>query len=53
MAQATGRDVAKAIGQKPDDANTALRFLANTKIPARPSWQNHALVLAEQVHPKP
>jgi len=48
MAQATGREV-KVVGQKPDDASVALRFLANTKIPARPSWQSHPLVLAERV----
>jgi pre-rRNA-processing protein TSR1 len=48
MTQATGREV-KVIGQKPDDASVALRFLANTKIPARPSWQNRPLVLAERV----
>ena len=52
MAQATGREV-KVVGQRADDASTALRFLANTKIAARPSWQSRALLLAERVQRAP
>ena len=52
MAQATGREV-KVVGQKADDANVATRFLANTKIPERPSWNSHPMVLAERVQRAP
>ena len=52
MAQATGREV-KVVGQKPDDVSVATRFLANTKIPDRPSWQSHPMVLAESVQRAP
>lgn len=52
MAQATGREV-KVVGQKTDDVNVATRFLANTKIADRPSWQSHPMVLAERVQRAP
>jgi pre-rRNA-processing protein TSR1 len=54
MAQALGdgREV-KVLGQKPDDLSVAQRFLGNTKIPLRPSWQSHPLVLAERVQRAP
>ena len=52
MAQATGREV-KVVGQSADDANTATRFMSNTKIPERPSWHSHPLVLGERVQRAP
>eukprot|EP00288_Rhodomonas_lens_P016794 CAMPEP_0177705826 /NCGR_PEP_ID=MMETSP0484_2-20121128/8908_1 /TAXON_ID=354590 /ORGANISM="Rhodomonas lens, Strain RHODO" /LENGTH=396 /DNA_ID=CAMNT_0019217265 /DNA_START=185 /DNA_END=1371 /DNA_ORIENTATION=+ len=48
LGQAVGREV-KAFSESFDDASAMLRFLANTKITERPSWQNHPLVLSHKV----